>query len=509
MIRTVNFKAIVVELIVLLYILLFVYAAVSKLLDFDKFQVQIGQSPLLSAFAGPISVLVPGLELFIVLLLCLSKFRFWGLLASFHLMVLFTMYIFFILHYSSNIPCSCGGILEALDWREHLVFNSIFLFLALFCLVFYSPKPSFFNKRPYYLLLILLLSIIISFISLYVLHYQSERITHQRNTFIRRFDSHAQPEQRKKDLKVNSYYFSGYDNGILYLGNRTAPLMVTKIDTVSLSSEVDRIQLDYSDFTYKSLQVQVLGGDFYVTDGTVPCIYHGSTINWKAELQQGKANQFTLAAPMERDRIAIRITSPSAAANILGFYSISDSLRLKINQTLLERQVDGIFDTDGMLLYNASLDCLVYVYYYRNKYLTISKDLKLLSEGKSIDTVSRAQISVARLSEESTMRTPPLVIHKLAATYQNLLFLYSERIGKYEDRKMLDHAGIVDVYDLNTGAYVSSLYVYHVEGKKMDALMVYGSKLYTLSGSFLTVLPLDASITKNYNINKKLKRRND
>lgn len=502
-------KALIVTVVSYLYILLFVYAAVSKLLDFEKFQVQIGQSPLLSAFAGPISVLVPGLELFIVLLLCLSKFRFWGLLASFHLMVLFAMYIYFILHYSSNIPCSCGGILEALGWREHLVFNIVFLLLALFGLLFYSSKPSFFNKRPYYLLLTLLISIIISFISLYVLQYQSEKITHQRNTFIRRFDSHAQPEHQKKDLRVNSYYFSGFNDGILYLGNRTAPLTMTKMDTLSLSATIARIQLDHSDFTYRSLQVQVLGGTFYVSDGTVPCLYRGNTVAWQGELQNGKATPFTLAAPMGMDRIAVRITSPSAAANILGFYSVSDSLRLQVNPTLLEKQVDGIFDTDGMMLYNSSLDCLIYVYYYRNKYLTISKDLELISERKSIDTVSRAQISVARISQESTFRTPPLVIHKLAATYQNLLFIYSERMGKYEDRKMLDHAGIVDVYNLNTGAYVSSLYVYHVEGKKMDALMVYGSKLYTLSGSFLTVLPLDASITKNYKINKKRNLRSD
>ena len=41
----------IIEIICLLYILLFVYAAVSKLLDFENFQVQLGQSPLLSAFA--------------------------------------------------------------------------------------------------------------------------------------------------------------------------------------------------------------------------------------------------------------------------------------------------------------------------------------------------------------------------------------------------------------------------------------------------------------------------
>ncbi len=39
---TVRMQKVLIELICLLYILLFVYAAVSKLLDFENFQVQLG-----------------------------------------------------------------------------------------------------------------------------------------------------------------------------------------------------------------------------------------------------------------------------------------------------------------------------------------------------------------------------------------------------------------------------------------------------------------------------------
>jgi len=54
-----SFKKIIVEVICLLYILLFVYAAVSKLIDFEHFQIQIGRSPMLSAIAAPVSWAVP------------------------------------------------------------------------------------------------------------------------------------------------------------------------------------------------------------------------------------------------------------------------------------------------------------------------------------------------------------------------------------------------------------------------------------------------------------------
>ena len=39
------------QAVIYFFIILFVYAAVSKLADFENFQVQVAQSPLLSAFA--------------------------------------------------------------------------------------------------------------------------------------------------------------------------------------------------------------------------------------------------------------------------------------------------------------------------------------------------------------------------------------------------------------------------------------------------------------------------
>jgi uncharacterized membrane protein YphA (DoxX/SURF4 family) len=126
----VSIKNNILDCICLLYILLFVYAAVSKLLDFQNFQAQLGQSPLLSAFAGIVSWVVPIAELFIALLLIFPKYRLAGLFSAFSLMVLFTTYIIIILNFSSFIPCSCGGILEKLGWTEHLIFNIVFILLA-------------------------------------------------------------------------------------------------------------------------------------------------------------------------------------------------------------------------------------------------------------------------------------------------------------------------------------------------------------------------------------------
>jgi uncharacterized membrane protein YphA (DoxX/SURF4 family) len=133
-------RVVVVDVICALVILLFVYAAVTKLLDYQKFRVQIGQSPLLTAFAGWVAWLVPAVELIISALLVTLRFRLLALYASFGLMVMFTAYIIAITQFSDYIPCSCGGVLEKLNWTEHLVFNLAFVVLTLLAIVLHVTK---------------------------------------------------------------------------------------------------------------------------------------------------------------------------------------------------------------------------------------------------------------------------------------------------------------------------------------------------------------------------------
>jgi len=109
--------------------LLFIYATVSKLLDYENFIIQLGQSPLLSAFARWVSVAVPLAEIALALGLFIPRLRFVLLLGSFTLMVMFTAYIYIILNYSAFVPCSCGGVLEKMTWNQHLLFNLIFVVL--------------------------------------------------------------------------------------------------------------------------------------------------------------------------------------------------------------------------------------------------------------------------------------------------------------------------------------------------------------------------------------------
>jgi uncharacterized membrane protein YphA (DoxX/SURF4 family) len=147
--RIMKKREIIVEVICFLFILLFVYASISKLLEYEKFSVQIGQSPMLTGLAGSIPWLVITVELLVSILLMIPKFRLVALFGAFCLMTMFTTYIVAILNFSNYIPCSCGGILEKLGWTEHLVFNVAFIALAVLGIVLatYQESPKEVKSR--------------------------------------------------------------------------------------------------------------------------------------------------------------------------------------------------------------------------------------------------------------------------------------------------------------------------------------------------------------------------
>tara|TARA_R110002049_G_scaffold277220_1_gene455685 strand:+ start:17487 stop:17939 length:453 start_codon:yes stop_codon:yes gene_type:complete len=123
--------AILVNSIRFLFIILFVYAATNKVIDFNHFKIQLGQSPYISTYANWMSWMIPTIEYLIVGLFLFQKSLLTAFRASFSLMTLFTTYIFFVLSFSDSLPCTCGGIISSLGWREHFIFNLIFIGLAL------------------------------------------------------------------------------------------------------------------------------------------------------------------------------------------------------------------------------------------------------------------------------------------------------------------------------------------------------------------------------------------
>jgi uncharacterized membrane protein YphA (DoxX/SURF4 family) len=138
-------RKITIEIICFLLVLLFVYAATNKVIDYQKFKVQIGQSPMLTGLGDFIPPIVIAAEFIVSVFLFIPKFRLISLFASFSLMIMFTAYIIAILNFSSYVPCSCGGVLEKLGWTAHLYFNISFILLSLIGIILQSQEETDFK----------------------------------------------------------------------------------------------------------------------------------------------------------------------------------------------------------------------------------------------------------------------------------------------------------------------------------------------------------------------------
>ena len=496
----IKIKNAILEIICLLYVILFVYAALSKLLDFENFRVQLGQSPLLSAFAGSIAWIVPILELLIALLLVFKKCRLSGLFAAFSLMVMFTTYIYIILNYSSFVPCSCGGILEKMGWTEHLFFNFVFIMLAAAGILILRdgmPNTSLISK-PAVLVSSFSATIFFSIGIIALLFMLSEDIMAKENPFIRRFDQYAIKKIDETRLQNASFYLAGVESGKIYLGNHDAPLQIIVVDSALKNKQHSTIQLDRDDFPFRSVEVSIQPPYFYVYDGMVPVIYKGKIADWKAKIIYNGNHFFTKAIVMDSARIAIRGQKKNTGEHLMGTLDFSNGINAKFSPSLLEKQIDGIFDTDGTLQYSKELRNLVYTYYYRNQYIVANDSPLVLYRGNTIDTTTRAKLNVVKvkLSGDTKLAAPPYMVNKNSAVYNNLLFVNSALKGRFENEEVWTQASVIDVYDIAKNEYLSSFYIYDSGKIKMKYFLVTESNLYVISGQLLQKYSLGNSIKK-------------
>lgn len=320
------------------------------------------------------------------------------------------------------------------------------------------------TKKIFYIVL----TMVISSAVVVGLFLSSEHIMKRENPFVRRFMPHHIDKAEYLDLEVNSYYIAGLTNDTIYLGNYTAPLLITAVPT-KLGTKVEhQIRLDETQRSFRSLSVSVQGQEFYVSDGTIPIIYKGTTGKWKAAKYMQEKVYFSLLQTMENNAFIFRSQRANNGEHVLGRLQVSDSTIFELYDDGLQKQIDGVFDTDGQLVTDAKTDQGVYTYYYRNQYLVYQQQNNKFTTGKTIDTTSLAKIEVTTLANgERKMGAPPQKVNSKTYAYNGKLYIKSELMGKNEPRSMWKQASVIDVYDYNKDEYLYSFYAYDHQGDKM------------------------------------------
>ncbi|GAA3622320.1 hypothetical protein GCM10022397_05100 [Flavivirga jejuensis] len=340
---------------------------------------------------------------------------------------------------------------------------------------------------------------------MFLLFSLSEHKLHRDNSFTRRFAGHPAISAKQLDLAYNSYYIAGTDQGKIYLGNSTAPFHLVTLDTALQNKETIRLALDQDSLSYKSIQLRVIPPYFFLMDGVMPYIFRGNTTDWKARSILNKPAYFSQVEPIDSVNLVISSVSSKTRENVLGKISLSGTGKIDLSHDLLQKQIDGIFDTDGILQYNRQLQKLVYTYYYRNQFIVADTNLQLDHLGKTIDTISHAQIKMGTIASKNQikMAAPPLIVNKNSATYGDYLFVNSKLIGKYEPIHIWERASIIDVYNLVDNTYEFSFYIYGIKKDKLRSFQVLQDKFIGLIGNHIVTYQLDTNLFKNLLPNSK------
>lgn len=141
----------------------------------------------------------------------------------------------------------------------------------------------------------------------------------------------------------------------------------------------------------------------------------------------------------------------------------------------------------------------VYVYYYRNEIPVFDGDLKFLRKLKTIDTISRAQVKVKKLSNGNIkMEAPPLRVNERAILYKGMLFNQSNLMGRHESKEIWDKAVVIDIYNINEKIYLGSFFIETRGKEKMTQMLVTDTHFYVLSGTEILDYRLAPSVMQYF-----------
>ncbi|NML56773.1 MauE/DoxX family redox-associated membrane protein [Chryseobacterium cheonjiense] len=492
-----TFKSKFVEYTSYFFILLFCYASISKMMDFENFQFQIGQSPLLSSYATIVSYGILAAELVVSTVLIFETTRRAGLYISFTLMVLFSLYIYIILNYSNFVPCSCGGILEKMSWRTHLVFNLLTVALSAAALLI---QASIMKRSVLSPLLLMTGLTLLGTGSMLYLYHRSEYFVQKENNFVRKFLPHAVDEEDRFDLKVNSYYFAGSDNDVLYLGNHTTPFVLSAIDVNFRELKTLQIIPDQADFSFNSSKFLVRNQKYYLWDGTVPVLYQGDIGKPNMTTISYKDSHFSQLQALDNGFFVMLTYSPREKIQALALLSSGPTQeRVKIYPGLLEKTNDGIFDTDGKLTVDPYNNNVIYTYSYMNKFIVLDQYLQRKKVFHTIDDLSHQEIDVIQLKNgQKKMKKNPITVNKFTFAYRGLLFIESDRPGKLENNINHKQSIIIDIYSTNSQQYLGSFLLPNPQSSKKTQFYIKDNRLYVMIENELIRYRFAQNIVKQF-----------
>ena len=137
----------IIESITAILVFLFIYTGLSKYQTLNTFRAVLHKSPILRPYSGLIAITLPGIEILLSILLIIPKTRRVGLRIAAVMLGVFTIYLIYMVSFTPQLPCTCGGIIQQLSWTQHIFLNLTLLGISMWAI--YLTKKSSSHPSQY------------------------------------------------------------------------------------------------------------------------------------------------------------------------------------------------------------------------------------------------------------------------------------------------------------------------------------------------------------------------
>lgn len=317
-----------------------------------------------------------------------------------------------------------------------------------------------------------------------ILYAFADKPNDHKNGFTRRMPAVDAIWKNSLILKYPAYYIAGYDSQHIYLGNYSASLHLLAINQNLKDTQQLTLKIAPGErYAWKLARVMVDPPDVYMAEGNTPALYRGKLDDLNMNRFLPQSCFFNILQNISTTSFisrSIQIDSLGNKQNILAKVK-TDSPYVKLGKDIITKQVDGIFCTDGTLDYDKQTGKLVYLYHYRNEFVALDTNLRPIYTGHTLDTNTTAKIQVANMSTGiSKFSAPPTYVNSRARIAGNRIYILSSLLADNEDRQTRRRNEIIDVFSLDKGIYIYTLYIPLKEDERIIDFIIKGEQLFTL-----------------------------
>ncbi|PZR19988.1 MAG: hypothetical protein DI539_12150 [Flavobacterium psychrophilum] len=329
-----------------------------------------------------------------------------------------------------------------------------------------------------------------SILLVFFIYFHSRPDSSLKKGFARKLSSRQVQLLYSLRLNSSNYHFAGVADKGIYISSDRTPAVLLKVN----GKVIDTMTLDLS--LASGLTIGELIVDtpyFYAADMLNYIIYRGQLVNQKLTETIHARKFFAKYVPHDSGTVVLRTFTEDKQA----FRLQKERNGVPINaEGLLTKQVDGLFCTDGMLRTDPTTGRVVYIYFYRNEFLCIDYSMKLLFQGKTIDTTSVVKIKVSKNKQDGSSRlsSPPFIVNRAATCDNGKLYVNSKLKGDNETMDVFRLNDAIDVYSLSDGSYEGSFYLSHTGGQRLRYFIIRGNICYVLSEQTLYTYQLHREV---------------